>query len=1746
MTYGADEVQKKLRQELEHYLITQYLAKTSVLVEALKGRLDDEGILYQAPYIEAAPAYETVPDGIAHADLPAWLKTLFAALQEKHLGVYPAPFRHQIQALEAATKGRDLFVATGTGSGKTECFLWPLLAKLAGEARERPTTWRMRGVRALVMYPMNALVSDQVSRLRRLIGDPAHGFLDAFHAVADGARRPQFGMYTGRTPYPGPKPDKQQDHALARTLASFLPQEGSEGFYEKLLADGRIPAKENLGAFLARVNDGDHTPSPDDAELITRFEMQQVTPDILITNYSMLEYMLLRPVETHLWEETRAWLQASAENRLLFIIDEAHMYRGSSGGEVALLLRRLLHRLGIGRDRVQFILTTASMPASSPEDDAAVRAFAVALTGAKDFSQFTYLTGVREDLSQGCTQEIPQAAFDAAAAHLAAFTGTEEEKLAALRAFFTAAAPEAAKTFASLTAAQPWLYAHLLDFAPFHALVTLCRGQARSLQELAEKIFPQAFAEDRERAIGYVSVLLAITPFARSSSGAVLFPARMHMLFRGLHGIYACTNPDCPHGTHAGGLHLGEVFLEDDHLVCPDCDSTVYELHYDRRCGALFYHGYVMQKAIDGAVDAALLWRYPGELMDEELQEIELYLPPDGYRAKPDRENPILPCYLDTKSGFLHFGDDAWAERPGVRKLYYGVWHKKGEPDAYTFASCPHCGHPFGRRQLASFSTRGNESFYNLIRAQFQFQPPVPGKEDVTQYPNQGRKCLLFSDSRQRAARLARDMSNASDRAAARPLFALAVRHMDEAGEHSLDDLYGFFCLAAAERNVVLYHGADREIFAHGMKQAARRAKRGRPPGLTMKDAPASFKVTVLQLFAGAYNTVYDTALGWLEPTDEALEELEDEGIDIEADGGKEDVCAFLHAWWMSIFGRNAALASDIGDEIREEFRFRGSDPFGLKAAWTFSRELQKIMGWTKRSDEMEMYHDALDKVFLSQGANGQRYVNTSCVRPAFDPQATWYRCDQCSEITPLMLRGCCPNCGSHAIHAMTPEEMATLDFWRAPVLATLAGGPVRLIDTEEHTAQLSHKDQRNDAWSQTESYELRFQDLVQKDEQPVDILSSTTTMEVGIDIGSLVAVGLRNIPPMRENYQQRAGRAGRRGSSLSTIVTFCEDGPHDSLYFKKPEPMLRGDPRRPWIDDQSPKLLHRHVTLVSLVRFLEGVGESIDQMGAWDFFHSDKSAAYLARTEAFAAAPQGSLLPTSAAMDWDAWRNDLGEKFQRLAETIDRHPERYGVDDDGIGDHPKSLLDALYEEGIIPTYSFPKNVVSLYTFADQRVKYTVERGLDIAISEDAPGRSVVVDKETYQIGGLYTPHSEYRKGFFQQPARAYMEDGNYHKALYACAHCNWFGFEEPEGDICPFCGEASVERTRDMVRPWGFAPRDAQPIAQAQLQEAYSSAQTPVYSTLPDASLMEPVAGWSHVRMARRTDQHIIMVNEGPDGKGFLVCNDCGAAVPGDDEKALHDVRRPYPGAKTRCMHRNHTNVNLGYDFVTDMLVLEIPLDDPALDAGRDHPMTWLQRAAQSLAEALRMTVSKELDIEYTELVSGYRIRQQGKGACVDIYLYDSLSSGAGYALRLADDLPGLLTSAQSLLAGCTCDSACYNCLKHYRNQYVHAMLDRHAALVLLAWAETGRIAPPLSLAKQKAKLAPLQNILAAAGCTITCDDASGSLRIERVGRAIRLLIYPWMNRTPQKMAGILALPDALFKYAKPYALESILNALR
>lgn len=776
----------------------------------------------------------------------------------------------------------------------------------------------------------------------------------------------------------------------------------------------------------------------------------------------------------------------------------------------------------------------------------------------------------------------------------------------------------------------------------------------------------------------------------------------------------------------------------------------------------------------------------------------------------------------------------------------------------------------------------------------------------------------------------------------------------------------------------------------------------------------------------------------------------------------------------------------------------------------------------------------------MSQFGHGKYYVSLSKIKPRFDLKHKWYRCECCSEITPYLLKKCCPSCGTTKIHYMDDNEIKSLEFWRKPIDDAISGKKIYVIDTEEHTAQVSHKDQRDTIWSKTEKYELRFQDLLQNNETPVDILSSTTTMEVGIDIGSLVAVGLRNIPPLRENYQQRAGRAGRRGSSLSTIVTFCEDGPHDTLYFKDPVPMLRGDPRKPWIDTKSNKLIQRHLAMVIFCEYLSKNNNNLDFISAAEFldYHLFEFSNYLKKY-----AIRKKLIPNNIEFDYSKFCHWLNNELIKIKNRRDEHPELFGVESSN-NENTKSLLDALYEEGIIPTYSFPKNVVSTYiTDENGRVRYEISRGLDVAIGEYAPGRAIVVDKQTYQIGGLYFPNSDKRKGLTKIPARAYVEDPNYLKEILSCPKCGWFGLKEESLTLCPFCSSKSIISSKPLLRPWGFAPKDGKSISEAQLIEQYTSVQQPLYSTLPNSSDMISVANCDNIRIASRTNQRIIMMNKGVQDCGFMVCKDCGASMPGDDEHVLNSIYRPYNNkyAGKKCNHLNTVNVNLGFDFITDMLVLEFFLDSNYINVDRNENL-WLERAGQSLAEAMRLAASKHLDVELTELVTGYRIRENSKGSFIDIYLYDSLSSGAGYADSIANDIEEILIEVEDLLKNCDCSSSCHNCLRNYRNQFVHGLLDRFAALELLQWGKNGTVASALNFEKQVDIIKPLCNILSSFNCIL--DFSNKKITITKDKFKKTLVVYPamWSEKNKEKT---IYLRDSYIKYSKPFAVQKILDEI-
>ena len=187
-------------------------------------------------------------------------------------------------------------------------------------------------------------------------------------------------------------------------------------------------------------------------------------------------------------------------------------------------------------------------------------------------------------------------------------------------------------------------------------------------------------------------------------------------------------------------------------------------------------------------------------------------------------------------------------------------------------------------------------------------------------------------------------------------------------------------------------------------------------------------------------------------------------------------------------------------------------------------------------------------------------------------------------------------------------------------------------------------------------------------------------------------------------------------------------------------------------------------------------------------------------------------------------------------------------------------------------------------------------------------------------------------------------------------------------------------------------------------------------------------------------------------------------------------------------------------------------------------------------------MAACHELDIEFTELVTGYRVRHNRNGDFVDIYLYDSLSSGAGYAVSIESSMQKLLAKTKELLAGCTCDNACHKCLKHYRNQYIHSVLDRHAALELLEWGESGKRASALSDFRQQRLLQSLEHILQIS--KVHLDTAECPIQAEGQYCKKNIVVYPAMWAKPIADNTIFV-SDAHLKYAKPYAIKSIIDSL-
>ena len=1734
--YGVRSTHDAIKNKMLDYISTVYFGKNDSLREACIDELSQIGVLYQDPYIEANHSYVVKENGIDNADIDVNAKKVLIEMCKRGLGVYKNPYKHQVDALEAYYQNKDLFVATGTGSGKTECFMWPIVSKLAVEQMTKPQNWCVRGVRAIMLYPMNALVSDQLGRLRKMIGNSANGYQDMMSSLAPNGRTPQFGMYTGRTPYPG-MPDMHQNMSLAETLANDIYNQPEE-VKEKLKELGKYPAKKDLGAFIEKLsNNEDILTDPDDAELITRQEMQQFCPDILITNYSMLEYMLMRPIEKSIWESTENWLKCDPDNKLLFIIDEAHMYRGSAGGEVALLIRRVLNKLNVKRDKVQFILTSASVPPGDQKEKEIFN-FACDLSGQnRSNNSFKLIKGIEEEVIVNGGEIDP---FIFEHYDIDKLQGNQVDRINALKQFGKLIKMDDNCDFSNEKSIGCWLYDGLSKCNPMLRIMKASRGFATKFSNLAEIAFPNVNEEIAQKA---TNVLLAVAPLAKNDNGNVLYPARLHMMFRGLQGVYACSNPNCKANMHRdNNLNLGKVYLNKPGTRCK-CGGMIYELVNERSCGALFLKGYMDASEQDNP----FVWNETGTQFETNLKEVHFYIIPSDGSYKLPKNKDVKSGWLNAMTGRLDLFDEHEGEA-GFLKVAFSKAEIKGRPDIWTFKTCPKCEKL--HFSATDFATKGNEPFFNLVSEQFYVQPPV---SKYRSEPNEGRKVLLFSDSRQRAAVLARDLTRAADEDAMKKALTVAAAELQEWAEQeeiepTLSLLYVVFLKVAYENNLRFFYGnnetelldALERMKSHYEKKHGK-IKYDRVAKTLFKAIPDQYYEHLLRQLCSEFRSLTDAGLCWVEPCDideETFDDIESEFKDAKINMSIEDFKVLFSAWAMEIMTSQYAVGSEIDDEVRSRLT-AFHQRLGVEDETVLAPRIRKMLEAQSFNESQIRTITSVLAKFLVQGKNTQsKYLNLDMITLRFGENHKWYKCPRCSGVFPYTLWGKCAHCGKGIPVLMNEDDFKGIGFWRNPVLRAVHKDPQALmtrINTEEHTAQLSHKDQLQKTWSTTEDFEMRFQNVYVDNDRPVDVLSCTTTMEVGIDIGSLTAVGLRNIPPMRENYQQRAGRAGRRSAAISTIVTYTDNRPHDSYYFHNPEKIISGDPRTPWIDIMNEKLVYRHMNVIIITEFFEGIGLGADRIGINEFLdeHYEAFVKYV-ESKSVESFNTSTLVPEEISFDVEQYKHDFLEKLDQLRAKVKEFPEEYRDDEN----KESSTLDTLLESGIFPTYSFPKDVVGFYVEnrKGDALEQKPERSIEQAISDYAPGRLVVINKTTYKSGGIYSFHSKFRPDAQEHPARPYFGSQEYFKSLYYCSNtsCNWLGLDYQAE--CPFCGQKSIEK-QNLLKPWGFAPINGTSTREIGAESEISYAEDPCYSITPKEDEMVMAVGFDHLRYSKRDSDPLIILNKGEKSQGFTVCKDCGAAIPGDDPLGLSKIRKPYkhPYINFECMHPSSVNTYLGSQFRTDMVVYEITLDSTLINV--DTSALWIRRAGQTLAEAMTLAGGRLLDIEFNEIRSGYRLRysMDENKVFVDVFLFDSLSSGAGYCSALADKTEELIEETRSVLENCPsgCDSACHDCLMHYWNQRNHGMLDRFAAIDLLNWCEHSILPNKLSYEVQDNLLEPLKMLQP--GFIIEGDGSTHFITFK--GKKKEIIVYPamWSERNENIIDGALAISDLYLKYAMP-----------
>ena len=1451
-------------------------------------------------------------------------------------------YSHQEESIFRIGKGHSVIITTGTGSGKTESFLYPILNDLLSDVEKGNHDM---GIRAIFLYPMNALVNDQMERVRKILQN---------------CPDITYGFFTGETP-----------------------ETVSQNFRNKY-------ADEN------------DTFIPDN-EILSREEIRKNPPHLLFTNYSMLEYLLIRPNDYAIFTSERL------KNWKYVVLDEAHSYYGSLGIELSLLMRRAT---GLAPEKPRFILTSATLGEKGKTE--------------KDIVDFAKnLTSVQfnvEDIifSKRISMQADKIAYSVIGSDYVQIkdSHTSSDTIAQIVSKYGVIANEDLRVL---------LYDLLSCDSNVYKLYTVLKDGSKDFQTILDE-FDFVLTESQ------LIALIDLINMAEKN-GIGLFDLKYHSFVRPLSGAYITYGIE-------SNLSLTKTNIIND--------LKAFEIGNCRYCNAPYIIGRIQHNETD-----QLDYLFQNKEVDiyenygnNKFIKLDYFLMENSINEEEVDKSVLEEFIVCAKCGAIYLSRNLKAKKCDCGSIYrftvYGVEQSK-EYGKNNIDQCPCCGRK-GRSGVVKSLDLGKDEGTALI-AQILLEAIDEGesetrktgkltlkKESKIQTPiefNKVKQFLSFSDSRQQASFAAAFLDSNHVRMLQKRLIWEVIEDF-KYRDITVDELASALTAMIKEKDLfpnklsahknawiaimvellkvdgsyggeglgLFYFDIDLSDIMDNLDEEDIKEEFGKY-NVTKKDLE-----TIIQVVFGVFKVT--PAINYMQSTltpEEKMEFLEyrrfDNYVMFNSPKSISNIRSFL-----PIKGKDNTV-------VRYVERVFGCDDIVAKGILNVLFNNLGIKSGVLRK------HETKDVYQIDAG----KYVVKNY------KASKYYRCTKCGLLTPHNVHAVCVNdkCDGTLVE-VNPDVVLASNYYRQQY----KNKKIESIVVKEHTAQLDKKTAKQ--------YQIDFKN------KKINILSCSTTFEMGIDIGDLETIFMRNVPPTPANYVQRAGRAGRRKDSAAYILTYCGTGSHDYTYFVEPEKMISGVIRPPYFNVLNKKIIIRHLMATCLGFFfrenpyyfktINGLvfGDGVKAFKEYVNIHPRNLNKYI----------NEKILPGSVYAGYHdfKWFDEMegnDEKMQRFVETIREVAYKYeeakvlAVSEEKYQEahyyskqieslHKKKVLDSLSKYCVIPKYGFPVDVVELQIYKDGILdnRYDLNRDLKIALSEYAPDSEVIVDSKKYTSKYITLPKaSQFPKYYFC--------------ICPTCKKVNVYVSERTAGQ-CKYCGE-SIETLQSeyFIEPInGFKTGVTKDSTRMKPKRSYSGEVSYLGGGVKDERHLEIKRV---INVETRTDDELLIMNR----SGFYMCPVCGYSeiikgrVTTPQTMKKHKNYRQYD-----CPNEDLEKLKLGHRFQTDVARIIIPLLELTDSTSYSRALSFMYAFLEG--------VSKALGIERND-IDGI-LEPNLENNCYDILLYDNVPGGAGHVKRLVEKkaIVSSLEEAHNKVSQQCCDenTSCYNCLRNYYNQVHHSRLQR------------------------------------------------------------------------------------------------------